>query len=178
MSDVKEPEKESEETTEITPKTTGTLRPVSRTLDDIFEDFRKSVEYLMRPWYEVVSPRWFEEYEPIARYPKLDLVDNGDSYTVTAELPGLSKDKVKLNVTKDGLDIRGEVEEEKEEKDKNYLYRERSYSAFRRYVVFPEEVIPDKVEAEIEKGILTLKVPKKEPTPKEVPVKVDIKEKE
>jgi HSP20 family protein len=108
----------------------------------------------------------------------VDLVDNGDSYTVTAELPGLSKDQVTLNVTKDGLDIIGEVKEEKEEKDKNYLHRERSYSAFRRCVVFPEEVIPDKAEAEMKKGILTVKLPKKEPTPKEEPVKVDIKEKD
>lgn len=176
MSEAKDKEKEYEETTEITPKTTETIRPISRTLDDIFEDFRRSVEYFMRPWYEIVSPRWFEKYEQLTRHPKVDLVDHGDSYTVTAELPGLSRDQVKLNVTKDGLDISGEVKEEKDEKDKNYIHRERSYSSFRRCIAFPEEVIPDKAEAEIKKGILTVKVPKKEPSPKEEPVKVDIKE--
>ncbi|MEM2143910.1 MAG: Hsp20/alpha crystallin family protein [Candidatus Jordarchaeaceae archaeon] len=174
MSDVKDVEKKHEETTEITPKN-ETIRPASRLLDQIFEDFKRSVEYLMKPWYDVVLPQWFERLEPIAWHPKVDLADNGDSYTVTVEVPGLSKDQIQLNMTKDALEISGEAKEEREEKGKNYLHRERSYSSFRRCIAFPEEVIADKAEAEIKKGILTVKVPKKAPTPTEQ-VKVDVKE--
>jgi HSP20 family protein len=160
---------------EIEPKETKPV--VYRPLDEVFDDFSRSFEELMRPWFEIVPSRRILELGPVTRFPKLDLADNGDSYTVTAELPGLSKDQVNLNITKDGLEIRGEVKEEKEEKEKNYLHRERSYTSFRRYVAFPDEVLPEKAEADISKGILTLKVPKKEPTPVEEPVKVDIKEK-
>lgn len=167
---------DKKETTEIEP--VETRRWVYRPFDDIFEDFRRSFDALMRPWYEIVPSRRFIEFRPIMRYPRLDLEDTGDSYTVTAELPGISKDNVDLNITKDSLDISGEFKEEKEEKDKNYLHRERSYQSFRRCIVFPEEVIPEKAEANINKGVLTLKVPKKEPTPVEEPVKVDVKEEE
>jgi HSP20 family protein len=181
MSDEKEPEEEeaeeTEEKTEITTTRTKTDDPTrSRPFDDVVEDFKRTVEYLTRPWYEVISPEWFSEFEPVVRYPSLDLVDNGDSYTVKAELPGITKDELKINVTKGGLDISAEVEEEKEEKGKKYIHRERSYSGFRRYLVFPKEVIPEKVKAEIKNGILTVKVPKKETISKEKPVKVEIKE--
>ena len=160
--------------TEIEPKET---RPVAyRPLDEIFDDLNRSIEELMRPWFEIVPSKRILELEPVTRFLRLDLADNGDSYTVTAELPGLSKDQVNLNITKDGLEIGGEVKEEKEEKKKNYLHREKSYTSFRRYVAFPDEVLPEKAEANINKGILTLKVPKKEPTPVEEPVKVEVKE--
>lgn len=126
------------------------------------------------PWLEVVPSRRIVEFRSVGTcYPRMDMEDSGDSFKVTAEIPGLSKDDVKVNVTKDTLEISGEI---KEEGDKNYLYRERPYE-FSRCICFPEEVIPDKVEAEAKNGILTLKVPKKTPTIKEKPVKVDIKEK-
>ncbi|MGQ9722314.1 MAG: Hsp20/alpha crystallin family protein [Candidatus Jordarchaeum sp.] len=165
---------DKKESTEIEPF--GSRRDIYRPFEDIFEDFRKSFDALLRPWFDIVPARRIVEFRPLSRFPRLDLEDNGDGYTVTAEVPGLSKDQVNLNLTKDSLDISGEISEEKEEKDKSYLHRERSYQSFRRCIVFPEEVIPEKAEAEIKKGILTLKVPKKEPTPKEEPVKVDIKE--
>ncbi|MFB0562363.1 MAG: Hsp20/alpha crystallin family protein [Candidatus Lokiarchaeia archaeon] len=170
MSDVED----KKESTDIEP--TEERRMIYRPFDDIFEDFRRSFEALMRPWNEIIPARRFIELRPMVRFPRLDLEDTGDGYTVTAEIPGISKDYIDLNITKDNLDIRGEMKEEKEEKDKNYLHRERSYESFRRCVVFPEEVIPEKAEAEVKKGILTIKVPKKEPTPVEEPVKVDVKE--
>lgn len=153
-------------------------RYIYRPFEDIFEDFSRSFDALMKPWFDIVPSRRLVEFRPLTRFPRLDLEDTGEGYTVTAEVPGLSKDQVNLNITKDSLEISGEISEEKEEKDKNYLHRERSYQSFRRCIVFPEEVIPEKADAEIKKGVLTLKVPKKEPTPKEEPVKVDIKEKE
>ncbi len=104
----------------------------------------------------------------------MDIEDTGDSYKVTADMPRIPKDKVNINVTSDSLEISGG--EEKEETDKNYLHRERFYESFRRYVVFKDEVLPDKVEAEIKDGILTVKIPKKETTTKEEPAKVAIKD--
>jgi len=166
--------KDKKEPTEIEP--TGKRTEVFRPFEDIFDDFSRSFEALMKPWEQIIPSRRPTEFRPEVRYPRLDLEDSGESYTVTAELPGLSKDQVDIKLTKDSLDISGEAKEEKEEKDKNYLHRERSYASFRRRIVFPEEVIPEKAEADMKKGVLTLKVPKKEPTPEEKPVKVKIKE--
>ncbi|NLB76696.1 MAG: Hsp20/alpha crystallin family protein, partial [Crenarchaeota archaeon] len=96
-------------------------------------------------------------------------------YTVTAELPGFTKDQVNVQVDNEGLSIRAECKEEKEEKQKNYLHRERAYSAMRRYIAFTEEVVPAKVEGSMKEGVLEIRVPKKEPKPEEKPRKVELK---
>lgn len=162
------------EPTEIEPF--GRRTDLFRSFEEIFDDFTRSFEALMKPWEIILPSRHVRELRTELRYPRLDLEDNGDSYTVTAELPGLSKDQVDIKMTKDSLDISGEAKEEKEEKDKNYIHKERSYASFRRRIVFPEEVIPEKAEADMKKGILKIRVPKKEPTVAEKPVKIEIKE--
>ena len=65
--------------------------------------------------------------------------------------------------------------EEKEDKRKNYLHRERAYSSIQRFIAFPEEVEPSKVDGSMKEGVLELKVPKKEPKPEEKPRKVELK---
>ncbi len=165
----------------ITPASTGTSLAIrtdpfglSRSIDSIFDEFRRSFDDIMRPFFP-----WTTDIEQTmqlpARYAPVDLVDNGDSYTITAELPGFNKDQVEVHVNKDGLSIRAECKEEKEEKSKNYLHRERAYSTMQRFIAFPEEVIPAKVEGSMKDGVLELKVPKKEPKPEEKPHKVALK---
>ncbi len=124
--------------TKIAPASPGTSiakrsdqRQLSRNFDDMFRDFRRSFDDLMTPFFPLAT-----EIEQIAalpvRYAPLDLIDNGDSYTVKAELPGFTKDMVDVQVTKEGVSIRAECKEEKEEKKQNYLHRERAYSALER----------------------------------------------
>jgi HSP20 family protein len=55
--------------------------------------------------------------------------------------------------------IRAECKEETEERQKNYLHRERAYSSLQRFIAFPEEVDPSKVEGTMKEGVLELKVP-------------------
>ncbi len=165
--------KERKESTEIEPRETRSW--IYRPFEDLFEEFHRSFEALMRPWFDIIPSRRIE-FPTLTRFPRLDLEDTGEGYTVTADVPGIPKDNINLNITKDTLEISGELKEDKEEKGKNYLHRERTYESFRRCIVFPEEVVPEKAEAEIKNGILTLKVPKKEPTPKQEPVRVPIKE--
>ncbi|MCW4045371.1 MAG: Hsp20/alpha crystallin family protein [Candidatus Bathyarchaeota archaeon] len=147
---------------------------LARGIDSIFDEFRRSFDDLMRPFWP-----WTTDIEQAmtlpTRYAPVDLVDNGDSYTVTAELPGFSKDQVDVQITKEGVSINAECKEEKEEKRKNYLHRERTYSSMRRYIAFPEEAAPDKAEGSMKDGVLELKVPKKEPKPEEKPRKVELK---
>ncbi len=142
--------------------------------DKLFEEFRRSFDDLIKPFLPVVDT-FDEELTLPSRYAPIDLIDNGDSYTVTAELPGFSKDTVDVQVTKDGVTIRAERKEEKEEKRKNYLRRERAYSSLQRFIAFPEEVVPAKAEGSMRNGVLELKVPKKEPKAAETPHKVELK---
>ncbi|MGB9841525.1 MAG: Hsp20/alpha crystallin family protein [Candidatus Bathyarchaeales archaeon] len=147
---------------------------ISRQFDRLFEEFRQSFDDLLRPFFPIASTI-AEAPEMPTRYAAVDLIDNGDSYTVTAELPGFSKDMVDIQVTKDGVTIRAERKEEKEEKRRNYIHRERAYASMQRYIAFPEEVIPAKAEGSMKDGLLELKVPKKEPKAAEAPHKVELK---
>ncbi|MEM4246838.1 MAG: Hsp20/alpha crystallin family protein [Candidatus Woesearchaeota archaeon] len=147
---------------------------LSRQFDRLFEEFRQSFDDLLRPFLPTAYTI-AEAPEMSTRYAAVDLIDNGDSYTVTAELPGFSKDMVDIQVTKDGATIRAERKEEKEEKRRNYIHRERAYSSIQRYIAFPEEVIPAKAEGSMKDGVLELKVPKKEPKAAETPHKVELK---
>ncbi|MEJ5327383.1 MAG: Hsp20/alpha crystallin family protein [Candidatus Bathyarchaeia archaeon] len=147
---------------------------ISRQFDRLFEEFRRSFDDLLSPFFPMTHIIEEETSLP-TRYATVDLIDNGDSYTVTAELPGFNKDMVDVQVTKDGVTIRAERREEKEEKRKNYLHRERAYSKMQRFIAFPEEVLPAKAEGSMKDGVLELKIPKKEPKAAESPHKVELK---
>ncbi len=108
------------------------------------------------------------------RGPLVDLMDQGEAFVVRAELPGVSKDDVDLNVTQDGLEIRAEARGSREEKEKNFFYQERTYQALQRVLRFPEEVKSDLASATLKDGLLEVRLPKKEPTLVSKPVKVPV----
>ncbi len=74
-----------------------------------------------------------------------DLVDAGSKFLVHAEMPGIPKDKIDVTVTKDGIEISAETNVEKEEKEKNFVVRERDYAHVYKMLSFPEDVIPEKL---------------------------------
>jgi HSP20 family protein len=174
-------EDKSKRKTTVSPATPGTSiakrreqEGLERGIDDMFGEFRKSFDDLIQPFFPLASDIERELTLP-TRYAQVDLIDNGDSYAITAELPGFTKDQVDVQINKEGVAIRAECKEEKEAKRKNYLHRERAYSSMQRFVAFPEEVDPAKVEGSMKEGVLELKVPKKEPKPEEKPRKVALK---
>jgi len=176
--DREKPERKSTDVVPITPGSSLTTRRgqslFERDIDSIFDDFRKSFDIMMRPYF----PFEMRVLEPAAfpvRYAPLDIIDEGDHYLVHAELPGFTKENVEVQINSDGLSIRAKKETEKEDKKKNYLHRERAYSSFERSVSFPEDVNPGKAEGSMKDGILELKVPKKEPKPEAKPRKIELK---
>ena len=115
----------------VSPTTPGTSiakrreqEGLERGIDEMFGEFRKSFDDLMQPFFPLYSGIDRELTLP-TRYAQVDLIDNGDSYTINAELPGFTKDQVDVQINKDGVAISAECKEEKEDKRKNYLHRER-----------------------------------------------------
>ena len=163
----------------ITGSTTQLANPQQPSLatgfDQMFDQFRRSFDDLMSPFYPFAGITTTPLSQLPTRSSIVDLVDDGDQYTIYAELPGFSKDQVDVKVNKDGLIIRAEQKAETEQKNKNYLHRERAYSAFERVVEFPDEVNPQKVEGTMKDGILQLTIAKKEPKPEERLTKVQLK---
>jgi HSP20 family protein len=108
-----------------------------------------------------------------SRLPSIDLVDNGDSFTVKADMPGVDKKNIKLKVTKEAMSISAERNEEKELKGKNYYSRERSSMGYYRELPFPEEVKSDSAKAKYDDGILTIDIKKANPRSAPTDVKID-----
>ncbi len=139
-------------------------------MDRWFDELRTEFE---QKFWGPIAP-FGREGSLTARQPLVDLADNGREFVLTAELPGVRKEDLNLQVTPEGIEIGAETRGEREENGKDYAYRERSYSSFRRVLPFPEEVLPNQVEAKLTDGVLEVKLPKKEPTPKREPVKVRV----
>jgi HSP20 family protein len=97
-----------------------------------------------------------------ASMPTMDLYQTEESVVVKMGLPGVKPEDIQVSVTNGVLNIRGEVKEEKEEKEKTYHLRERRYGSFSRSVTLPSNVSVDKSDAVFENGVLTLTLPKAE----------------
>ena len=108
------------------------------------------------------------------RPPLVDLADAGREYVLKADLPGVVKEDLDLRVTPDGIELTAESRQEKQENERDYTYRERSYRSFHRSLSFPEEVFADQAKASLKDGVLEVRLPKKEPTPRHEPVKVRV----
>jgi HSP20 family protein len=118
---------------------------------------------------------WPIEYELPTRIPYVDVIDSGNEYVVKAELPGLKKENVEIEVGTNELSLTAKSDVEKEEeKGKTYLHRERAFSTFRRYIGFAESVDMEKVSASMAEGILEIKLPKLEHKPEKQSKKITI----
>lgn len=98
--------------------------------------------------------------------PPVEIAESDDAITVTAELPGMERESIHVELDGDLLTLRGEKQEERKEGDEKSEYHllERSYGAFRRSFTLPRSVDPEKVTADFDNGVLTVKLPKmKEP---------------
>lgn len=129
---------------------------LQREMDRLFGDFSK---------------RFGEPFAGDA-FPKLDIAETDGEIKVTAELPGVAEKDVDVTLRDDVLTIKGEKKAEREEKDENYHLVERSYGSFARSIQLPAGLDADKVKARMDKGVLTVTMPK--PAAAQ-PQKIDIK---
>ena len=105
--------------------------------------------------------------------PRVDIAEVNGRYELTADLPGMKKDDIKIEVQDNILTLRGEKKLEEEKKEKNYRLCERYFGEFMRTFTLPENVNRDGIQAEFKDGVLTVAIPKVEkPKPKQIEVKV------
>ena len=105
--------------------------------------------------------------------PAVDIIEEKDRYVVTADLPGLKQEEVKVEFNDGVLRIHGERSHEKkeEDKEKHYHYYERSYGSFERRFVLPRDTDAEKIKAAMKDGVLEVEIPKTEAKkPKEIKV--------
>ena len=92
--------------------------------------------------------------------PAMDLVETGDHLVLRADLPGLERDDVEIEVKDGVLTISGERKAEHEEKSEGFYRVERSFGAFSRSLTLPKGIDATQVAAEFDKGVLEVRIPK------------------
>jgi len=132
------------------------MRRFGEEMDRLFGDFG-----LGRSWIpsalggEMTAATWA---------PQVEMFERNGELVVRADLPGLTKDDIKVEFTDDGLTIEGERRSEHEEKGEGFYRSERSYGSFYRQVPLPDGVKTDNATANFRDGVLeiTMQAPKRE----------------
>jgi HSP20 family protein len=149
-------------------RATSELSRPAGDMDRMFEDF---LGRRLRPF---LPERWWPAAAMKITAPVVDLYEEKDDIVVKAELPGMEKDNIEVNLSDNRLTIKGEKKQEEEVKKEGYYRSERSYGSFVRTLELPREVQTDKVKAAFKNGILEIRLPKtEEAKKKETKVKVD-----
>jgi len=132
----------------------GGLTTLRREMDRLFERF---------PGREA-SP--LGEVEPA-----IEVAETPAAVIVKAQVPGVSKENLQVNVTDNALTLKGEVQEDKTTEEKNYHRREFHYGAFARTITLPTTVQAEQAIAQLKDGVLEVTIPKRETTKaKDVPI--------
>lgn len=92
--------------------------------------------------------------------PSADLIETKDGFELTAELPGVQKENVKIEIHDDVITLKGEKREVKREEKEGTYYKERSFGSFVRKFSLPDGVDPKSIKAEFNDGVLKLHLPK------------------
>ncbi len=119
----------------------------------------------MRRW----NWRW-TEHDDLAYAPvSVDVRDDGEAFVLSAQMPGVAADDLKIEIEGDTISVRGEIKSDPAEAE--YLMRERFSGKVGRTLTMPVALDPDHTEAHLEAGVLTLRVPKAATArPKVIPV--------
>jgi HSP20 family protein len=157
---------------------------------------KKDAKEIMKPERGFSSPfeemeRWFEEafrrpfFAPSwmprfklpefgVTYPTVDIFEDGNDVVVKAELPGMKKDDIEVNINDDVITISGEKKSEEKVEKKDYYRLERTFGSFTRSLQLPAETQTDKAKASFRDGILEVRMPKTEAAVQKVKkIKVD-----
>ncbi|MCK5098401.1 MAG: Hsp20/alpha crystallin family protein [Desulfobacteraceae bacterium] len=95
-----------------------------------------------------------KEWQPV-----VDIIKKDGKVIVTAELPGINKENISIDVNEDVLTLKGERKYEKEEKEADYYRKERVTGSFSRSFVLPSGVSTEEIIAEYKDGILKIEIP-------------------
>jgi HSP20 family protein len=127
------------------------MRKFSEELDRLFEDFGG------RGW---LTPMLDKAQLPEGPWsPQVEIFERDNELVLRADLPGLTKDDVNVEIANDGITIEGERRHEHEEKGEGYFRSERSYGKFYRRIPMPEGAKAEDANASFSNGVLEIAVP-------------------
>lgn len=149
MAEISKVPVKTDKTRTTTPQPWKPFEALRREVDRLFEDFDGGF------------------WRPSFRYPEaafksapVDVGETDKAYEVTAELPGMDEKNIEVKLANGCLTIKAEKQEDKEEKNRDYYVRERSFGSFLRTFQIPDGVDQDKIDASYKNGVLTVALPK------------------
>lgn len=139
------------------------------------EDMRRDMERVFEEMFEPVRKRrwWPGGAQKTVFVPPMDMYDRKDEVVIKMELPGVRKEDIDLSITRDAINIKGEIKQEEEVPEESTFIRERVFGTFSRMITLPSEVDSAKSKATFKDGVLEIVLPKKEEViPKEIKVNI------
>ena len=133
------------------------MRRFSEEMDRLFEDFGFG-----RGWLAPGFDRGLDRLESLAEgawAPQVEVIERDNRLIVRADLPGMTKDDVKVDIDDNSLVIRGERKTEHEEDEEGYYRSERSYGSFYRRIPLPSGVKAEEASADFRNGVLEITMP-------------------
>lgn len=140
------------------------------TMEEFFDRMSDQFEDAADAWDRGETfDRWGSGRESMA----IDVRERPEEFVVTVDVPGFETDDIELEILGDDvLSIEAEREEEMEAEDEEFVHRERSRRSLDRRFTLPAPVLPEDVTATVEKGVLTVTLPKAEPRPEGTRIEV------
>lgn len=133
----------------------GMMRRFTKDMERLFDDFGG----FRFPSFNREAFPFGAELKDVEWMPQIEVRQTNGDLMVKADLPGLTKDDVKVELTDQALTISGERKEEKEEKGEGFYRSERNYGHFYRQIPLPEGATTDKANATFTNGVLEVKIP-------------------
>ncbi len=132
------------------------LRELHREMNRLFENFFGGTSMMRRrePG-STPAPR-----SPNRFNPRIEVSEDSESLSITAELPGMTKDDIELYCDDESVTLQGEKSHEESREDEGFHRTERSYGYFKRRIPFPTGVDSEQAEAHFEDGLLEVRFPK------------------
>jgi HSP20 family protein len=126
------------------------LQRMADQMDRMFEDFGLGSRWTRPLWREMGMEAWA---------PEIDVHQKNNELTIRADLPGLKREDVTVEITDDAISIQGERKREHEEEREGYYRTERSYGSFYRVIPLPEGAITEEAKASFKDGVLEITMP-------------------
>ncbi|ELY66207.1 Hsp20/alpha crystallin family protein [Natronococcus jeotgali] len=130
-------------------------------LEELFDRLNRQFEEATRNWEDETGDG--DRFAFAAGGTSLDLADRDDEFVVTVDVPGYESADLESRLSGETLFISGEREREATDGRDDYLRREREFESFSRRVTLPDPVDADGIEATVNNGVLTIRLPKLEP---------------
>jgi len=132
-------------------------RDMDRWFDDAFSSFGRpsmGASLFSRTMPEMSAEKLFQ--------PQIDVSGDSNQYEIALDVPDMSESDLSIEVKNDVLVIKGQKEARSENKDKQFYRVERSYGSFQRTLSLPDDANAEEINAELDKGVLRLQIPRRE----------------